>query len=93
MPYAIWLLTLLAWVEIARGSWTPDYFSPPIRSGFSLGHTGPESRSRSSSVGFLWGRLAISTLLAVLSTCAFGRSRCARRDVGAEFPAASRLGS
>ena len=68
--YAVWLLALLAWVETARGfldSW--PYSTAPTPSGSSLDHAGPAGRSRSSSVmGFSVGCLAVSMVLAVIST-------------------------
>jgi ABC-type transport system involved in multi-copper enzyme maturation permease subunit len=66
--YAIWLLTLLAWTETARGSWTPGllYVTNPFWLLFSADGT-RRAFPLFECLNFLAGSLAISMLLAVVS--------------------------
>jgi ABC-type transport system involved in multi-copper enzyme maturation permease subunit len=67
--YAIWLLTLLAWLETARSSWTPGllYVTNPFWLLFGSRWTGG-AFPFFECLPFLVGSMAISMLLAVVST-------------------------
>jgi ABC-type transport system involved in multi-copper enzyme maturation permease subunit len=66
--YAIWLLSLLAWFETAKGSWTPEllYVTNPFWLLFGARWSRGAAPLAECSL-FLVGSLAVSMLLAIVS--------------------------